>query len=50
MIVRNLFDRMFSSYRDKLERNKTWYHQHHGDQFEKKTPTTGHKSLGQRFL
>ena len=50
MVVRHPFDRMVSAFRDKLERNKPWYHQHYGEHFVKRYRQQAIKVLGNNFF
>ena len=50
MVVRHPFDRMVSAFRDKLERNKTWYHHHYGEHFVKRYRQQAIKVLGNDFF
>ena len=50
IVVRHPFDRLVSAYRDKLERDNSWYHPHFGKHFVQKYRQKAIKALGKDFF
>lgn len=50
MVVRHPFDRLVSAYRDKIERDNSWYHPHFGKYFVQKYRRQAIKVLGKDFF
>ena len=50
MVVRHPFDRLVSVYRDKLERDNSWYHPRYGKFFVQRYRRKARKALGNDFF